>query len=77
MGIFGVRGVLLGYYMLKFLIVAVFLGWILWLFYVSFDEAFGVTDSPAAAVCSDDVGFCADGSTVERAGPNCQFAACP
>lgn len=34
--------------MLKFLIVIVFLGWILWLFYVSFDQAFGPERTPGS-----------------------------
>jgi hypothetical protein len=63
--------------MLKFIIVVVFLVWILWMFYVRFDEAFGPVRPSAAVSCADDVGFCADGSAVERDGPNCTFAACP
>jgi len=62
--------------MLKFLIVTIFLGWMLWLIYTSFDEAFAPEPQAAALVCSDDVGFCPDGSVVERSGPNCSFAPC-
>ena len=65
--------------MLKFFIVAVFLAWILWLFYTSFDEAFGPaqnTGSEAAAICADDVAICADGTVVERSGLDCEFASC-
>ena len=64
--------------MLKFFIIALFLGWFLWFAYKNFDDAFGTdTASPAAVVCSSDVGFCPDGSTVERSGPNCTFEPCP
>ncbi len=62
--------------MLKFLIVVIFLGWILWFITSSFDEAFAPEPQAAAVVCSDDVGFCPDGRTVERSGVNCSFAAC-
>lgn len=64
--------------LLKFLIVVVFLGWFIWFAYTNFDEAFGPDDtsSAAAIVCSQDVGFCPDGSMVERTGPNCTFAPC-
>jgi len=62
--------------MLKFIIVVVFLVWILWLFYVRFDEAFGPAEETVSVMCTDDVMFCADGSMVERSGPNCTFAAC-
>lgn len=61
--------------MLKTVIVIVFLIWILWLFYTRFDEAFGPQE--AAVVCSDDVGFCPDGTSVSRSGPSCQFESCP
>ena len=41
----------------------------------------GLTALPAMATtpiaCTDDAKLCADGSSVGRSGPNCQFAACP
>lgn len=63
--------------MLKALIIIVFLVWILWLFYVKFDEAFGpVAVAPATVVCADDTGFCPDGTARRRSGPQCQFPPC-
>lgn len=63
--------------MLKTIIIVVFLVWILWLFYIRFDEAFGTpTGQQAAVICTDDVGFCPNGNSVERSGPNCEFEPC-
>ncbi len=63
--------------MLKFVIIVIFLIGMLWFIYTSFDDAFGTRDEQVAAVvCTDDIGFCDDGSSVMRSGPNCQFAAC-
>ncbi len=64
--------------MLKAIIVIIFLAWILRLFYISFDDAFGPEETPAAAViCSEDMQICNDGTMTERVGPNCQFTPCP
>ncbi len=38
---------------------------------------FSVTPAPAPVACSQEAKQCPDGSYVGRAGPNCEFTACP
>ena len=63
--------------MLKFIIAAVFLGWILWFMYINFDDAFGRNGDPGKNACSLEAKLCSDGTVVVRTGPNCEFSACP
>ena len=38
---------------------------------------FNTSRYPEEVVCTADAKLCSDGSYVGRAGPNCEFAACP